>query len=159
MTERTIYADGQRRRIQTDFSESVSRTQQHFKDECDINTIMSRWQRTGELSHLNTRKPEYGDFDNVDDYQSAVNSVMHAQEAFDALSSRIRKRMNNDPGQLLAFLEDPSNHDEAVELGLIRNPEPDPTGGPDDQGATASEGGETPPTPSPQPGGETPHVQ
>lgn len=97
-------------------------TQQHFAAEADINTIMARYQRTGILvDPLNpgTRKPQYGDFGSVMEYQESMNIIIAAQEAFDDLPATVRKRFNNDPAEMLAFLEDDSNRDEAIRLGFI----------------------------------------
>lgn len=97
-------------------------TQQHFASEADINTIMARYQRTGILvDPLNpgTRKAQFGDFGSVMEYQESMNLIIAAQEAFDELPAVVRKRFNNDPAEMLAFLEDDSNRDEAVRLGFI----------------------------------------
>lgn len=68
----------------------------------------------------------YGDFSNAPDYLDARMSLINAQKAFDGLSSEIRKRFGNDPLQLLAFLDDKKNKDEAIRLGLIDPPPPPP---------------------------------
>lgn len=101
--------------------DEASRTQQHFKDECDIDRILKKYSETGFLvSPLEPRRPaKWGDFSSVADYQSAMNRLAGVQEAFEALPSRVRERFRNDPMQMLAFLEDPANKDEAVKLGLV----------------------------------------
>ena len=38
---------------------------------------------------------------------------------FDSLPSSLRERFSNDPSRLLAFVDDESNFDEAVKLGLL----------------------------------------
>lgn len=95
-------------------------TQQSFKAECDINTIMARYQKTGLLEHVSRYQGRYEDVAESMDYQSALNVVMAAEEAFASLPSSIRARFENDPGQFLAFVEDPGNEDEMVDLGLKR---------------------------------------
>lgn len=92
--------------------------QQQFKDEADINTILERFGRTGELV-VPARMPQYGDFDQVSDYHSALNAVISAQEQFDALPAKIRARFQNDPGKFVEFCLDDRNRDEAVALGLV----------------------------------------
>lgn len=94
-------------------------TKQAFKDECDINNIMRKYQTTGLVSHFAKGEPKYGDFSNSVDYHEAMNQVLAAQDAFMALPSSIRARFSNDPGYLLDFVSDPNNRDEAVRLGLI----------------------------------------
>ena len=99
-------------------------TQQQFKDEADINRLVDRFLRTGEVPPVDGRAM-YGDFIDVPDgYQAALNAVIEAQAGFDALPSKIRQRFDNDPAELLSFLQDPKNLDEAVELGLLEKPVP-----------------------------------
>lgn len=98
-----------------------SMTQQHFKDECNINNIIARYEKTGFLtdpSRPATRKPQFGDFTSVLDYMAAQNQIIEAQDMFDSLPATMRKRFENDPQQLLAFLEDPANTSEAIDLGF-----------------------------------------
>lgn len=61
--------------------EDESLAQQNFRDECDINTIVRTFTRTGELPNA-TLPPQFGDFSGVCDFHSALNSVFAAQEAF-----------------------------------------------------------------------------
>jgi len=94
-------------------------TKQSFKDECDINTIMSRYQSTGELPDLALSAPQYLDASTVPDFQSMQNTLVEAQTLFDALPSKIRSRFENDPGEFLAFVSDPSNKPELHTMGLL----------------------------------------
>lgn len=92
--------------------------QQQFREECDINTIMERFGRTGELI-APVRMPQYGDFDGVNDYHSAMNAIVEAQSAFDSLPAKIRARFGNDPAEFLDFVYNEENRDEAIRLGLV----------------------------------------
>lgn len=103
-------------------STNPSLTQQHFKDEADINKIIARYNRTGVLvdpSVPRSGSAMFGDFSDIQDFQSAQNAICAATEAFGELDSRLRRRFNNDPGQLIAFLDDPKNYEEGVKLGLF----------------------------------------
>lgn len=103
-----------------EFDESM--TQQHFKDECDINSIIRRYQKTGFLVDPTvpvSREPQFGDFSVEQDFLQAQTLIAHASQAFDELPSYLRKRFNNNPADMLAFLEDESNREEAVKLGLV----------------------------------------
>lgn len=95
-------------------------TQQQFKEQCDINNIIKQYAQTGELP-LSKKVGQFLDVSNVQDYQTALNTVYEAQHAFDALPSNIRSRFENDPNQLIAFIEDDANHEEALQLGLLSN--------------------------------------
>jgi len=99
---------------------------QSFKAECDINTIMSQYQKTGLITHVREVQGAYGDFSNVEGYQLSLNQVIAAQEAFDQLPAAMRKRFGNQPSQLMQFLEDPRNLEEAAKLGLVEPPRPKP---------------------------------
>jgi phage internal scaffolding protein len=103
-----------------------SRTQQQFAEEADINNIIARYERTGILvDPLIDRRgqPMYGDFSNIDSYFEAQLKVAQAKQLFEALPAKIRDRFGGDAGKLLAFVEDPENREEAIELGLIEKPE------------------------------------
>lgn len=94
-------------------------TQQQYKDACDINNIVKTYAQTGELP-LSTKVGKFMDVSNVSDYQTALETVYNAQKAFDALPSQIRTKFENDPNQLIAFLEDDKNYNEAQQLGLLK---------------------------------------
>lgn len=95
-------------------------TQQHFQDECDINLIMARAMQTGELPEA---KPSfYGDFSDITDYQTSLNKIQRANEEFMALPASIRDRFNNDPANMILFMENSDNRPLAIEMGLIESP-------------------------------------
>ena len=98
----------QRQRCQTTFTQPGV-TKQSFKDECDINRIMARYQLTGILPTGDPRVPQFGDFTNVPDYQEALNIVYSAEDQFMELPATLRKFFNNDPGFMLAYMQDPAN--------------------------------------------------
>lgn len=97
-----------------------SLTQQQFREECDINNIIKIHSQTGVLP-VSTKVGAFLDVSNVKDYQTSLHTVFEAQRAFDDLPSKIRSRFKNDPNQLLAFVEDEANHEEALQLGLLSN--------------------------------------
>jgi phage internal scaffolding protein len=98
--------------------EEPSLAQQHYKEECDINTILEKFNITGMMPE-NTLSPRYGDFTGIGDYHTAMNRVIAVQDEFEALPAQIRARFNNDPAQLIEFLENSDNRPEAEELGLV----------------------------------------
>lgn len=103
------------------FDPEESKTQQQFAEEVNINNIVARYGITGELP-FSGKVPLSGDFTEVTDFHSAMNLVLEAQEAFDSLSADLRSRFKHDPGELIAFLEDPKNREEAEKLGLVNKP-------------------------------------
>lgn len=126
-----------------------SRARQEFKDECDINVLMRKYQKTGIIEHVARIGGRYGDFLSAPDYHAAMNAVLAAQDAFASLPAAIRSRFENDPERFLEFVHDPDNADELVQLGLAKKPvsasvpseEPPPS-------APPGKGSEGPPQPS-----------
>lgn len=94
-----------------------SLTQQQFKDEADINTIVDRFMKSGVLPTAATM-PQYVDYEGVFDFQTAMNAVRQADENFMRMDAKIRARFNNSPQEFLQFFSDPENTDEAIRLGL-----------------------------------------
>lgn len=95
----------------------VTRTQQHFAAEADINTIVRRFGVTGVMP-VSAKLPTYGDFTGIGDYQSALAAVQEANEAFAALDAELRARFKNDPAAYVEFCSDPANLPELRKLGL-----------------------------------------
>lgn len=95
-----------------------SMAQQQFLEESDINTIVERFGLNGEMP-ANVKAPVYGDFTGISDFQTAMNTVIAAQESFMSLPAKVRARFENDPQQFLEFCSDEANRDEARSLGLL----------------------------------------
>lgn len=117
---RTAY--DKRARVPIDLG-GESRTKQSFADESNINAIMRKYEKTGVLEHLNKHQGNYGDFADLPTYQEALNQISEAQEMFAEIPATIRLQFENDPGKFLAFVQDPANVDQMVEMGLAI-PEP-----------------------------------
>lgn len=99
-----------------------SMTEQHFKEECDINTIVARYQETGVLPSGN-REPLFGDFAEFpQDLQSSQAYFDDAHERFMQLPAQLRKEFDNDPVKLLQFIANDNNRERAIDLGLIDRP-------------------------------------
>lgn len=99
-------------------------TKQSFKDECDVNKIIARFEKTGMIEAINKNQPFYGDVSALVDYHEALNVVAEAQSLFNAMSAEVRERFSNDPEKMIAFLNDKKNDKEAIEMGLITPPPP-----------------------------------
>ena len=115
----TAYGKKQHRSVfQISFS-GPGRTKQAFKDECDINKIMARYQQTGIDEFAHRHKGQFSDVTGYD-FQEAMQTVASAQSLFHELPSSIRTRFENDPGKFLDFVHDPDNASEMHEMGLMR---------------------------------------
>lgn len=106
-------------------NEEPSVTQQQFKEECDINTIAKNYGMTGQLPAA-VFMPQYGDFTEVADFQTALHQIQRAEASFMAMPATVRDRFNNDPQRFLAFTSDVRNADELKALGLTRSAPPVP---------------------------------
>lgn len=62
----------------------------------NINAIMRQLQRTGVVSHINQRVPQYGDFSMSQTLHEALTNVLQAEEAFQALPAQVRAAADND---------------------------------------------------------------
>jgi phage internal scaffolding protein len=98
--------------------EEPSLAQQQFRDETDINTILRRFNVTGELPNAPI-SPRYGDFTGISDYKTALDRVIAMDDEFMSLPAPIRAKFDNDPAALLAFLDNDANREEAEKLGLV----------------------------------------
>lgn len=115
-----------------------SRTKQAMKDECDINNILRKYEKTGMVTHVAKHGGEYG-FVPAIDLMGAYETIQRAEAMFEDLPAAARKRFENSPMKFLEFVQDPANRDELVKLGLGKEtvtPTPAPT-----------------PAPAPAPGG------
>lgn len=102
---------------------SPSRTQQQFKEECDVNNILRNYVDTGVLTHVSDQIPQFGDFSKVPaDYGEALALIEESREAFMQLPSEVREKFDSRPENLISYLQDEKNKDEAIKLGLINKP-------------------------------------
>lgn len=102
--------------------EQPSLAVQSEKDMTDVHNILSRFIRTGDPGYLPGRtapKPIFGDFSELPDFQEAKNSHARLQEYFDTLPSHLRLKFGNDALGLVHYLNDASNHEEALKYGLL----------------------------------------
>lgn len=101
----------------------VSMTQQHFKDECDINNIVRSYR--GKIPASD--EPAYFMDCTVTDLQSAYQIAESIGSRFESLDSDVRAKFNNNPLELLEFVHNSDNKTAAIELGLLPKSEPEPT--------------------------------
>lgn len=94
------------------------RTKQDFRDECDINVLMARYERTGVLPTARLGNAFYVDAADLPDYQRSLQIVRDAHESFGALPARVRAEFENDPEAFVRFAQDPANKERLREWGL-----------------------------------------
>jgi len=94
------------------------------KDDADINVLVARFGIAGEMPPPRPGAA-FGDFSEAHDFQSAMDALVGAQNAFYELPARVREEFGNDPARLIQFVQSsrPSDIARAREMGLIP-PEP-----------------------------------
>lgn len=100
----------------SDFEPSLTR--QEFAEECDINTIMARYEASGAISHVNRAEPVYLDTTLYPGLQASMDSFREAAAAFNALPALVRREFDNDPQKFVDFAVDPANLPKMREWGL-----------------------------------------
>lgn len=101
---------------------------QEFKEECDVNHVVSCYMRTGSVPgsrSFTARYPQFGDFSGVRSVSEALLKLDECKAEFLELPTDVRKRFGNDPRKLYSFLQDENNRPEAEKLGLV-DPKPRP---------------------------------
>lgn len=112
-------------------------TRQEFKDECDINILLAKYELGHEITHINETAPQYLDC-SAETFRDHMNYVAGAYSMFEELPAKLRARFDNDPALFLDFCSQEKNRPEMAELGLlsdaataqILNPPPAPPAAP-----------------------------
>lgn len=89
-------------------STDPSLTVQSQSEDADLNVMMKRFGVTGQFPQ-NARVPEYGDFEHITDFRSAIEAVRQAQSDFDAFPAEVRAYFQNNPQMMLDFVSNPAN--------------------------------------------------
>lgn len=103
MSFQKMYSERVREKIQT----GPGRTKQSFREECDVNNVVAKYKRTGQLPALVKSNPAYGDFASVPSFQEALETVRKAESTFAALPAAVRQECFNDPATFLQRVRDP----------------------------------------------------
>lgn len=122
MQKKEIRANGTIR-IRT-INEEPERTQQQYKDSCDVNTIMKRYEQTGVLTHVHAKEGRYSDLGEPKDLMDAMTRLHKAEDAFRTLPASLREKCQHQPAKFLEMLQDGSNDEELIKLG-IKLPKPE----------------------------------
>lgn len=112
--------NGMQRTRVTSNTVGLSMTKQSFRDESNINIILAKYAKTSLIEHVNKYEGRYEDVTGVEDYHTSLNRINAAGEAFMSLPSGIRSKFQNDPGNFLDFVNDPTNREEMYEMGLAK---------------------------------------
>lgn len=106
-----------RKRVIT-INEEPSMTDQSQAAETDVNYIMDKFMKTGQITHLTSKQAMYRDLTNIPSLGEALTTITKANEAFATLPAKLREKFGNSPELFVSYLQDPKNDKEAIELGL-----------------------------------------
>lgn len=96
-----------------------SMTRQEFADECDVNTIMAKYDAYLSDPARSIREPVYYDFTAMPDSLMGAMEVLHRGEAaFYSLPATVRKEFENNPAMFVDFASDPENLPQMRTWGL-----------------------------------------
>lgn len=119
-TDLAMRAHCQRPGKRDENGDPIYKTEQAHKDQCDINKIIRKYDRDGIITHIQKFEGQFGDMTGLD-FRLAYEKIFNAKDLFNKLPSKIRKRFMNNPEELLKFMEDPNNRQEAINLNLIKS--------------------------------------
>lgn len=105
-----------------------SMTKQSFKDECDINNIVKRFEATGQIDHINQAHAQglFTDLPSGLDLQAGLDMIRQAEAAFMALPAAARAEFDNDPVLFVEAFTNPSDaqQERFIALGLATDKRP-----------------------------------
>lgn len=127
---RNIKTPYSRTRVQTEIpADTKTKAVQSEKKHSDINHIVARAYKTGQLPLLVNRQP-IAVLPTEQTYQEMLNKVVHAQQQFERLPSAVRAEFQNKPERMLSAIEasskDPELSKKLQKLGLINPTPPEP---------------------------------
>lgn len=85
-------------------SDQESMTKQSFKESCDINNIMAKYQKTGVIDHISIYEAHYGEMSGQD-FKEQLDQVTFAMTMFNDLPSAAREYFEQDPAKFLDFMD------------------------------------------------------
>lgn len=110
-----------RKRVQVTFK-NPSLTKQSFKQECDINTIVNRFQNTGQIPLQNNLEPQYGNAPDLD-LKTALDNVKNLHREFDDLPDYKKQIFNNNPTEYAEFLSQYEERPESFHSSFLDEPD------------------------------------
>lgn len=91
--------------------DTKSLTVQSEEEACNVNKIMEKFERTGQITHVVNTQPYYQDNTQILSYENALQLMTTAQDDFMALPSEVRTYFGHDPKNFVKTILDPSEGD------------------------------------------------
>ena len=99
-----------------------SLTQQQFKDECEIESLLKAHNLSQVMGIVNNhgQNPIFADVSDIPDFAESQNHISLAREYFESLPSSVRSHFDNSLPQFLASLNNPDAREALVSLGILK---------------------------------------
>ncbi len=110
-------AKPERKEVKLNCDQALGKTQQHFKDECDVTQIVQKFTQTGELP-VAASQHQYG-IATSQTFTESMFIVSEAKEEFAKLPSEARATFDNDVAKYLDAASDETQRPVFEELGLM----------------------------------------
>lgn len=101
-------------RYQLEFGDEVSLTKQAFAAECDINNIVEKFQRTGQMPVTNNLEARYEHVP-VLDLKDSLDLVFAARKEFNELPDEVKTSFGHDEDNYYNFLSNPDHFIDEIE--------------------------------------------
>jgi len=102
-----------------------SEVQQSFRDQCDLNKIVGRYDKVMRddflSTHFDTQGGSYADVSEVPDYRDALHIIRDAQESFNRLPQEWRNEFGNDMRAFVHAIDDPNQRSRLEALGVFKS--------------------------------------
>lgn len=95
-----------------------AKTDPSYLKETDVNHIIQKFTKTGQITHITRKKGSFADVSNATDLLTALQTIQHSKNMWSQLPEKIQDRFGT-PQKLLKFLNNPDNMEEAAKLGLL----------------------------------------
>lgn len=105
--------------IDEETGEVIDLVDRAYAKECDINLIVDRFMRTGEMLPPAPEGLQYGDDTARPRYEESKKLVLESEAWFESLPAKLRRRFDNQLSVMMEFMENSDNYEEAKELGII----------------------------------------
>lgn len=125
-----IRPDGTRK-VTLSFEGDPGLTEQHPAGQLSIEYLLAKHCAGGQT--LTIPESEFMDLTNIPDYQTCLMAVQNINTLFHSLPLKVRSAFGEDPSLFMDAVEDPSQRDRLIELGVFKpmdgalkgNPDPD----------------------------------
>lgn len=100
-------------------NDEPSKTDQSMKKMCDVNYIMSRYTRGGDITHLAKQAGQYLDTTKIHGMYEGMVSMHAAEAKYAKMPEHIKERFGSIE-EIVNFVNDDQNYEEAKQLGLLK---------------------------------------